>query len=253
MYNIVNLPKNYLKYSSILITTITLLLWIDFLFNLNSYTPLWVKIYLCAVFSGLCVTTFLSFIDKTNKSVKYIEGLFSIPLLPLIGLGYISTTKKIAAFVMPLTVLVILVPLITFLTDFLNILNLSNGFKNNAIPYINLTLILIAFSYSEPFVFKFLLSLNPKKLMKEASIDSILWVSEQYNFVKISFWFLAVLTTVTTLERLSNTSILNILGTYKNIVIESLVTLVAMDRAISKTFVFSKYTTGNKYSKQNKK
>jgi len=76
-------------------------------------------------------------------------------------------------------------------------------------------------------------------MMRKESIESILWVSKQYNFIKISFWFLAILTIITTIEKLSNLIYLNVLGSYKDIIIQSLVTLVAIDRAIDKTFVLS--------------
>lgn len=222
-----------------LLILISLTFWFDLIFQFSLGLPILFKIFLCIAFSSLTITSVISYREYSNSTIKRIQNILSIPLYPLIGLGYISISRRIASITMPLTVLVVIVPLITFYTDILKKISYNSGFIEHAIPYLNLTFILIAFSYSEPFVFKFLLSLNPKYMMRKESIESILWVSKQYNFIKISFWFLAILTIITTIEKLSNLVYLNILGSYKDIIIQSLITLVAIDRAIDKTFALS--------------
>lgn len=229
----------YINTVNMLLSIISITLWLDLIFKFSIGLPILFKIYLCLSFTSLTITSVISYSNSPYSINKIIQNILIFPLYPLICLGYISTSKTIASVTMPLTVLLVLVPLITFLTDILKSLPFNVGFIEYAIPYLNLTFILIAFSYSEPFVFKFLLSLNPKNMMRKESIESILWVSKQYNFIKISFWFLAILTIITTIERLSNIVYLNALGTYKDIVIQSLITLVAVDRAIDKTFLLA--------------
>lgn len=238
--NEIGFSKKGLLYMAISLSITTFLIALDIIIHTADELLFFVKIYMMLFFLGLTLNTIMSILKYETKFTHMINTVIKLLLFPLVIISFITNNKTIGSVTMPMIVLIILVPLILFLTNLLKRLNLSDDFKNHAIPYLNLIIILFIFSYSEPYVFNFLLSLYEKKIIKQQSIFIFWMICKEYHFIKISFWFLALLTFITTLEKLSNTTFFIILGEYKSVVIQALITLVAFDRAIDKTFNFPK-------------
>ena len=189
--------------------------------------------YFEIMFTSMTVILFLS-LFKSTKALQILATIVALPLLPMFILGILSQTKPLASLTLPMMVFPLIASVCTYLFGLLEYLNLGPNFNNQVIPYLNLTAILILFAYFD----KFFIRLSAK-LVSESQMPTIVkeWTYELVDkriFLKLAYLVLTILIVFTTIERLYGQTLINFLPTYKQIVFESLLSFIAMDRLIGK-------------------
>lgn len=186
-------------------------------------------------FSSLSMMTLTGFNIIILKSNSVIVTVCSIPLYPLILLAKMSKSKLFSVFSFPLTILIVLLPLVSFSSEFICTIIFKTSSNVFIVPYLNLTIGLLLFSYGEKYMLSYLKSMPVSRTIPAANQDYFTTINNNRFFLKISFWFLAVFSTLSSIEKFSNTSILIFNQNYRAIFFESLLTLVAFDRAFDKS------------------
>lgn len=227
-------------------TTLLLLGWLEAvttvfpLYNLYSQKelifPRWFSVYECLFIVSLSITTLSSAESTANRFLTVLNNVAYIILCPWLLVGYFSKTRAVAKLTMPMTLILTITPLCTYLTYQLKYLTINSNFNRDTIPYINVTIIIILFSYFQKDLYRYLISITPKTFSNIPIIGSIETFSEDHSFKLVAFWVLAFISVSNTIEKLSGLNLLVSIIPNANIVVESLVTLVVLDRAISVSF-----------------
>lgn len=236
--------RKYLIKFFLLMLTIAIILWLNYFFgfllsedlkqsgNLRGLAGMSIPI----IFTSTAVILLLEILryNKDSKAYHYIAYIFAIPLIPLFLVAILSQTKLLASLTLPMMVLSILVPLSTYLFGLLELLNLGVEFNQNVIPYLNLTTISVVFIYLGKTLVKILAKHISDEGMPQIVKDATYELLEKKPFLKIAYGILTIFLIISTIENLGKITLINFLGQYKNISLQSLVTFAGIDRFVSK-------------------
>ena len=182
--------------------------------------------------SGTCLILLSNFKDK--KIAKVLAVIFAIPLLPFMVIGILSQTKPLASLTLPLMVLPLVAIFSTYAFNLLMLLDFGEKFETFTIPYLNLTSIIIIFSFFDRLLVKMAARFIPESQMPSTVKGWTYELLDKRIFYRLSYLILTVLLVITTIEKLSEITIIESFFAYKSVVVESLLTFVAVDRLASK-------------------
>ena len=172
------------------------------------------------------------------KSEKKIIRILSIPfmifLIPFIVVSAFSQSYYYRILVLPQLALGIIMVLSTGFFKLVELLNIGNDFNLYVIPYLNFTTIITTFSYADTFLVNQLANRTPNDQMPQSIKDETFQFLKRKPFVKIVYLIMTILVLLTSIEELGKITILSFLYNYKKVVLQTLISFIAIDRCVSK-------------------
>jgi hypothetical protein len=232
------LSKKGLLVMTIIMTVISIYLWLDFVYD---FTPDPKdkpngKLFFAITLASTVVISFMEFLRlyKDFKILHYIAYVFAVPLIPLFIVAILSQTRLLVSLTLPLMIFGIISGISSYLFQQLELLHLGTAFNQNVIPYLNLTTITVVFVYSDKFLVKLLARFISEESMSQRAKDVTYEFLDKKPFTKIAYLILTSLFIVASIEQLGEKELFNFLGPYKNVSLQALVTFAAIDRMVAK-------------------
>ncbi|MBS1570827.1 MAG: hypothetical protein JST62_00315 [Bacteroidetes bacterium] len=169
-----------------------------------------------------------------NKIIRIISIPFEILLLPIYLVSIFSQSYYYRILVLPQFALGIIIIFSSGFYAVIGLLNISNQFNSYVIPYLNLTTIMVIFSYFDKFLTAKIAKTIPDSQMSQSIKNETINFLSKRPFIKVAYLIMVVLIIIVNIEDMGSLTILNFLDDYKKVVLQSFITFIAIDRCVSK-------------------